>query len=69
MTDEYDPTEPQTDGELIRMTYRMVKGMSTCVEDHEKRVRILETNQWKILGIAFGVSTAVGIIIAVWPGR
>jgi hypothetical protein len=47
VTDDYDPTEPQTDGELIRMTYRMVKGMSTSIEDHESRVRCLETNQFK----------------------
>ena len=66
MTDDYDPTEPQTDGELIRMTYRMVKGMSTSIEDHESRVRCLETNQWKILGIALGISIASGIIMAIW---
>jgi hypothetical protein len=66
VTDDYDPTEPQTDGELIRMTYRMVKGMSESIKDHEDRVRCLETNQWKILGLALGISLATGIILSVW---
>jgi hypothetical protein len=64
--DTYDPTEPQTDGELIRMTYRMVKGMSKSVKDHEERVRCLETNQWKILGLAGGIAIAVGLVMGVW---
>lgn len=66
-TDDFDPTEPQSEGELIRMTYRMVKGMSESIDDHEERVRCLESNQWKILGICGGISIAVGIVMAIWP--
>jgi hypothetical protein len=44
----------------------MVKGMSENIQDHETRVRCLETNQWRILGIAMGISIAIGIFAAIW---
>jgi hypothetical protein len=47
-----DAEEPQSEGELIRMTYRMVKDLKECKDDHEKRIRDLEGSFWKMIGLA-----------------
>jgi len=59
---DYDPDEPQSEGELIRMTYRMVKGLSKCQDDHETRIRSLENSFWKTIGIASAISFVMGLI-------
>lgn len=55
-----DPDEPQSEGELIRMTYRMVKDLRECQEDHEDRIRTLEGSFWKVIGLASVVSFVAG---------
>ena len=55
-----DPEEPQTEGELIRMTYRMVKNLRECQDDHEARIRSLEGSFWKVIGLASIISFIAG---------
>ena len=57
--DDFD--EPQTEGEFIRMTYRMVKDMNTCMKDHETRIRTLEGSFWKVIGLASVISFVAGL--------
>lgn len=56
-----DFEEPKSDGEFIRMTYRMVKDMKTCTADHEERIRKLEGSFWKVIGLASLISFVAGL--------
>lgn len=62
------PDEPQSEGELIRMTYRMVKELRTCQDDHENRIRSLEGSFWKIIGLASVISFCAGWFGSKFPG-
>jgi len=63
-----DPDEPQNEGELIRMTYRMVKDLRECKEDHETRIRTLENSFWKVIGLASIISFIAGWFGSKFPG-
>ena len=60
-----DIEEPQSEGELIRMTYRMVKDLKECKDDHENRLRIVEKQQFKWIGrdgmVVAGISGLVAL--------
>lgn len=63
-----DIDEPQSEGELIRLTYRMVKDLRECQEDHETRIRTLETSFWKVIGLASVISFIAGFFGSKFPG-
>lgn len=55
--------EPQTERELLLDIRKDVKALVKCQDDHENRIRSLETSFWKVIGL-----TAMISFIAGWVG-
>lgn len=53
--------EPQTERELLLDISKDLKGLLTCQKDHEDRIRSLEHNFWKIIGISSMISFLAGM--------
>jgi len=60
---------PHTDRELLLMIHENVKGLVECKDDHEKRIRTLESWQWKATGAATAVSGFFGTMAGLFLGK
>ena len=58
--------DPQTDREWLMRIDGKLDGILTCQEDHEKRLRVIESQQNRWLGrdgaIVAGISTTITVI-------
>ncbi len=64
MSDDLPDLKDCSDHDLILLTYQAVKGLKDHFDDHECRIRSVEGNQIKILG----VGAAIGFVTG-WLGR
>ena len=51
------------------MIHENVKGLVECKDDHEKRIRTLESWQWKATGAATAVSGFFGTMAGLFLGK
>lgn len=56
--------QPKTDRELLLDIHKDVKELITCKNDHETRIRGLESSFWKLIGLAGMVGFVSG-----WFGK
>lgn len=61
--------QPHTDRELLLLIHENVKGLVECKEDHETRIRTLESWQWKATGLATGISGFFGTVMGLLIGK
>jgi hypothetical protein len=56
-----DIDEPQSERELLLAIHKDVKVLVKCQEDHENRIRLLESSFWKVIGLASFISFIAGM--------
>jgi hypothetical protein len=64
MTDELSDLKDCTDHDLLILIHTVVRGISKDMGDHECRIRSVEGNQLKILGVGAAIGFMTG-----WLGR
>lgn len=52
--------EPQTERELLMQMNEKLDRVLTCTEDHEVRIRNLESSFWKTIGLASTIAFFAG---------
>ena len=52
--------EPQTDRELLIQMNEKLDVLVSCKDDHETRIRTLESSFWKVIGLASIISFIAG---------
>lgn len=52
--------DPQTDRELLIQMNGKLDTLISCKDDHEIRIRALETSFWKVIGLASVISFIAG---------
>ena len=60
--------DPQTDRELLIQMNGKLDTLITCKDDHETRIRSLETSFWKVIGLASVISFVAGWFGSKFPG-
>ena len=60
--------DPQTDRELLIQMNGKLDTLITCKDDHETRIRSLETSFWKVIGLASVISLVAGWFGSKFPG-
>lgn len=60
--------DPQTDRELLIQMNGKLDTLISCKDDHEIRIRALETSFWKVIGLASVISFVAGWFGSKFPG-
>jgi len=55
-----DVDEPQTERELLLQMNGKLDVLISCKDDHEHRIRTLEGNFWRVIGLAAVISFVAG---------